>query len=280
MKKKLHKLTFIATTLFAAQMSFGQLVAVPLSNPLGGTPNYADGRRDDPKDAIQDAFSYDPVSPTSPYPDDNAGGVDNYFLAKNLKTDNWFSCTVAIPVGKSLKNMDFYARGDGNHDQRYTNLTITLSDGNAANDEVKSWGGITSPSATPNYAQMSFVTQGFSAAMLQNATSFKIDKSDVDEYLDFMELRLSADTTLSVDDLNATELVISPNPLEQGGQLKISLTNNSAINNLLQVYSIRGREIYKTNVVGSDVLIDYNVFPSAGLYLVKIGFSTYKVVIK
>ncbi|WP_262709937.1 hypothetical protein [Flavivirga rizhaonensis] len=39
MKKNLLKLTLVATSLLVAQMSFGQLVEVPLSNATGGAPN-------------------------------------------------------------------------------------------------------------------------------------------------------------------------------------------------------------------------------------------------
>ncbi len=296
MKKTLHKLTFIAMTLLTVQISFGQLVVVPLSNATGGTPHYGigSGNREFPINNINDPFLYDPDTPTNTWPNTNASAdpQNNYFQASATAADNWWECVVSIPTGKSIKYMDFYGRDyngtNSGQVNRFINIKITLSNGGVDPDEVFNWSGLPESIyndgiADNNHARMDFVAQGFSATMLQKATSIRLDHiSDNDgAHLEFMELRLAAESTLGVDDLKATKLVVSPNPLEAGNQLMISLTNNSNDSNkLLQVYSIIGKEVYKTNIEGNDFSIDYNVFPSAGLYLVKIGSFVSKVIIK
>ncbi len=289
MKQKLLKLTFVTSALLLAQMSFGQLVNVPLSNAVGGTPHYTTGIRNLPGYAIDDPFAYNPDTPTSPYPDDNASGSTSYFLPQADAAQNYWGCDVAIPSGKSLKYLDFYVRngvmGNSGLWDRCRELQVTLSDGVTSEDYF--WEGATTDITTDadpiNYARMDFVAQGFSAAMLQNATSIRIDHASAGSanFLEFMELRLAADdTTLSVDDLETSKMVASPNPLQAGNQLKISLDNKVASNNLVQVYSIIGKEVYTTNANGNEILIDYSVFPSAGLYMIKIGTSVSKIIVK
>ncbi|NMH89851.1 T9SS type A sorting domain-containing protein [Flavivirga algicola] len=292
MKKTLRKLTFITAALLMGQMSFGQLVVVPLTadTAASGEAHYA-SQRNDPEYNRNDNFAYNPDSPTNPWPDTNASHSDNYYLPKETAADNWWSCDLVIPANTTIKYMDFYGRNyNGTNSgifDRFTNLKITLSDG-VSPDETHTWVGIPESIYNDgiddnNHARMDFEAQGFSATMLQNATSIRIDQASdgANTFLEFMEIRLAGTSTLSTNNLKANKLIVSPNPLQAGNQLKISLTNiSNDSNKLVQVYSVIGKEIYKTNMGGSDVSIDYNVFPSAGLYLVKIGSFVSKVIIK
>ncbi|MDO7172502.1 T9SS type A sorting domain-containing protein [Mariniflexile sp. AS56] len=292
MKKPLHKLTLILTVLLAAQISFGQLVNVTLDNAIAGTAHYTvAGKRDNPNNAINDTFGgvgYDPTAPTNNYPDCEGSGLANYFLPKANRDENYWGCYVSIPATKSLKYLDFYATegvqtSSGAWD-RFRDLTITLSDG--VNTEDHYWEGVSpvlAQDADPhNYARMDFVERGFSAGMLASATSIRIDHSnaDSDAFLQFMELRLAADNTptAGINDLKAAKLLVSPNPLQEGESLKIDFTN--ATTNSVQVYSILGEFVYEEMLTGVEVSINYNIFPSSGIYIVKIGSSVSKVVIK
>jgi hypothetical protein len=292
MMKILLKSTFIGTALLAAQMSFGQLVNVTLDNAIAGAAHYTvAGKRDNPNNAISDTFGgvgYDPTAPTNNYPDCGGGGFTNYFLPQANRDENYWGCDVAIPATKSLKYLDFYAtegvQTSSGGWNRFRDLTITLSDG--VNTEDHYWEGVSptlAQDADPhNYARMDFVAQGFSAGMLASATSIRIDHSnaDSDNFLQFMELRLAADNTptAGINDIEAAKLLVSPNPLQEGESLKIDLTN--ATTNSVQVYSILGEFIYEEMLSGVEVSINYNIFPSSGIYIVKIGSSVSKVIVK
>ncbi|TNJ45860.1 T9SS type A sorting domain-containing protein [Tamlana fucoidanivorans] len=284
MKTKLLKAILFVFAFAMFQTSFAQLVNVPLSNATAGLPHYTNGTRDVPSYNIDDTFAYDPSSPTTPYPNCNASNTDNYYLTQNVADQNWWACEVAIPSGKSLKYLDFYGR-DGKYTNsgqlnRWRNLTITLSDG--VNTEVKTWAGIADATAADddpkNYAQMDFAAQEFSSAMLQNATSIRLDLNSTAMHLEFMEMRLSADTTLGTDDFSATSIVVSPNPVRSGEQLTINLSNSNT--QTLEVYSIVGALLYQTKVYDNVLSLDYSIFPSSGLYLVKVGSAVSKILVE
>lgn len=287
MKKPLRKLTFIGVVFLTTQMSFGQLVNVPLSAAYGGTPHYSNpDKRHLPEYAYNDGFTYNPNNPTSAYPDDDSGHTDNYFLPAKDKDQNYWGCTVAIPAGKTLKHLDLYAKygvqvSSGAWD-RYRNLRITLSDG--TNTESQFWEGITptmSKDANPrNYNQMDFVERGFSTAMLKNATSIRVDQDNdnINTFLEFMEIRLSAgEAILGLDDIKTPSLSVSPNPL-QSGDLTIDLTNKRV--NKVEVYSMLGVLVFEQTVKGDQVKINHNKFPSLGVYIIKAGNAISKVIIK
>ncbi len=284
MKTKLPKLILISAILLTVQMSFGQLESVPLSNATAGAAHYTTGIRDQPAYNITDSYAYNPNTPTNPYPNCNASNQDNYYLTQKDAAENWFACDLAIPAGKSLKYLDFYGRDDdfvtnsGLLD-RWRNLTITLSYG--VTTEANDWGGIPDATAADsdpqNHARMDFVAQGFSADMLQNATSIRIDLN-TGNHLELMELRLAADTTLGINDLEAPKLTVSPNPLQQGESFRVNLTNTKT--NLVQVYSIVGALLYQAKAEQNELSIDYKIFPSSGLYIVKAGISISKIIVK
>ncbi|WP_139958287.1 hypothetical protein [Flavicella sediminum] len=109
MRKRLQTSVFVVGALLTVQMSFGQSVAVPLSNATGGAGNYPTSRND-PNYVINDAFAYDLNSLADTYPDTDASGTDNYFISDNTAAYNWWKCDIAIPSGKTLKYLELYTR--------------------------------------------------------------------------------------------------------------------------------------------------------------------------
>lgn len=287
MKRLLQQLFFIGAITSTAQLSFGQMVSVQLSNATAGDAHYVD-KRNDPNYVINDSFAYDVDNPGNPYPNTDPSGADNYFLTKGDRDQNWWKCDITIPSGNSLKYLDLYARS-GSHTNsgiynRYSELKITLSDGLL--EEIGYWTGIgatpqPADANTKNYGRWDMASAGFSESMLKNAISLRIDKSsdNVDTFVEIQEIRLAAETsTLSLNEASSNKLSIAPNPLESG-DVTINLGHGSG--NTIQIYSMLGALVYKQTIQPNrKVAISRSVFPSSGVYVVRVGKANSRLMIK
>ncbi|WP_158655133.1 T9SS type A sorting domain-containing protein [Flavivirga eckloniae] len=269
----------MTTVLLFAETSFAQLVNVPISSAGGGAAHYTD-KRNQPSYMIDDtdaaSFVYNPDNPTSDYPSAVVSSNTDYYFPQQSNAENYYTITFAIPTGKSLKYFDPYARANATPiDRAQGNFDITLSyDDGTLQTETQVWGGVEDAawSIDGTLTRVDLVALGFSNTMLQNATDLKFDKNGFG-FTEFYELRLAAeDATLSNVEVKAEKLAISPNPIQQGESLAIKNLEN----NTIQVYSLLGQLVHKTN----SNSIDYNTFPSSGMYIIKIGTATSKLIVK
>ncbi|TGV04370.1 T9SS type A sorting domain-containing protein [Flavivirga rizhaonensis] len=284
MKKKLLKLTLVALALLATEISFAQLVEITINSAGGGLPHYPNRPspldiRHLPEYSINDTFIYDPNAPTSAYPSANSASNTDYYFPQKDNAQNYYTINFTIPTGKALKYFDPYARAtDAPVARAQGDFDITLSyDNGTLQSETQTWvGGIPDDvwddSAAGTLLRIDLVALGFSEVMLHNATDLKFDKNDAD-FTEFYELRLAGrDATLSTVEVNAKKLAISPNPIQPGE----ALTIKNLENNKIQVYSLLGNLVHET----SSNSIDYSVFKSSGMYIIKIGNATSKLIVK